>query len=129
MITVIIQDSTDSMEFYGNEIESPLVLTPQIAETDVETIDGNISTYYGSTKRQYSIRIPWMTAADYAQLQGFRDRQYSTLKYPQVSITGATNVNVTNMTAKLTLNAQSMIDQCGLVEGVEITLRESKQIV
>ena len=129
MITITIQDSTDSMEFYGNGIESPLVLTPQIAETDVETIDGNISTYYGSTKRQYSIRIPWMTATDYAQLQGFRDRQYSALKYPQVSITGATNVNVTNMTAKLTLNAQSMIDQCGLVEGVEITLRESKQIV
>ena len=127
MINITIQDSEDSMTL-GGAIEIPLTLSQIINETDVQTIDGNISTYYGSTKRQYQFKIAWMDADTYASLKGFRDRQYANLRYPIVSITGDSNINVDMMTAKITLSDQEVVDHCGTVENVVITLRESKQM-
>lgn len=127
MITITIQDSEDTMTFTAM-ITSPINYAPVITETDVQTIDGNISTYYGSTKRNYEIEIGWMDSDEYARLVAFRDRQYANLKYPQVTITGDQNLNVTSMVAKLTLGTQYTVDQCGLVEDISITLRESKQM-
>lgn len=127
MITITIQDSEDTMTFTAM-VTSPINYAPIITETDVQTLDGNISTYYGSTKRNYEIEIGWMDSNEYARLVAFRDRQYANLKYPQVTITGDQNLNVTNMIAKLTLGTQYTVDQCGLVEDISITLRESKQM-
>lgn len=127
MISLTIQDSEDIMDI-TNLIASPVTLTPIINEADVETIDGNISTYYGSTKRQYEFKIGWMDASEYARLIAFRDRQYTSLKYPIVSVIGATNLNVQNMAAKMTVNEQSVVNNCGIVENITITFRESKQM-
>lgn len=127
MISITIQDSTDSMTF-DNAIEVPLTLSQIINEADVQTIDGNISTYYGSTKRQYQFKLGWMDAESYAALRGFRDRQYANLKYPSITITGNENISVNMMTAKIAINDQEVADHCGAVEGVVITLRESKQM-
>lgn len=127
MITLTIQDAQDIISF-DTILSSPIILTPIINETDVETIDGNISTYYGSTKRQYQFKIAWLDATTYAQIIGFRDRQYTNLKYPRISITGATNINVSDMVAKITVSEQEVVDKCGTVENVVLTFRESKQM-
>lgn len=126
MITLQIQDATDSMTF--DVLVVPVTLSPIINETDVETIDGNISTYYSSTKRQYSFKLGYLDAETYAGLLGFRERQYQALKYPTITITGDQNINVTNMTAKIEVNDQNVINNCGLVENVVVTFRESKQM-
>lgn len=127
MISLTIQDSEDSMTF-TTPLSSPIVLTPIINEADVETVDGNISTYYGSTKRQYVFKIAWLDAETYGSLQAFRDRQYANLKYPRITVDGAPNLNVTDMTAKITINDQEVTNNCGLVENITLTFRESKQM-
>lgn len=125
-IQLTIADTTDTQTF--NIISSPLVSTPVIAETDVVTVDNNVSTYYTGTKRQFRIDLGYMDAETYAVLVGFRDRQYTNLKYPQITITGDENINVTDLTAKMVLSEQKVVNHCGLVEDVVVTFRESKQM-
>lgn len=127
MIKLQITDSADTMEFDA-KLSVPITLTPIINETDVQTIDGNISTYYGSTKRQYTFEIGWLDAEAYAGLLGFVQRQYTNLKYPQITVTGDDNLNIENMTAKITLNEQKVTNACGLVEDIILTFRESRQM-
>lgn len=127
MITLTIQDSTDSMTF-GASLVTPIQLSPIINETDVETIDGNISTYYSSTKRQYSVNLFPMDEQSYAELRAFVTRQYQNLKYPQITITGTTNLNVTNLTAKISMSSIDVVNSCGLVDNISLTFRESKQL-
>ena len=110
-------------------LEAPLVSSPVIAETDVVTVDNNISTYYTGTKRRFEVNFGFMSDTDYAKLLGFRERQYSNYKYPTIQITGASNITSTPITAKMILNDQRIIDNCGLVENVTAEFRESKQMV
>lgn len=127
MITLTIQDDTDSMTF-GATLITPIELNPIVNETDVETIDGNISTYYGSTKRQYNIKLMAMDAESYASLRAFLQRQYQNLKYPSISVEGTTNLNITNMTAKISMSQINVVNSCGLVDDITVTFRESKQM-
>ena len=125
-ITLTITD-TSVTQTYG-VLMAPVVSSPIITETDVQTVDGNISTYYNSTKQSFTIQLGDMTQDEYSVLKGFIARQYSNLKYPVITITGAINLNVTNMVAKMVLNDQNVVTNCGLVEGVQVVFRESKQI-
>lgn len=127
MILLTIQDSEDSMTF-GATLITPISLTPIINETDVETLDGNISTYYSSTKRQYTFRLYAMDAESYSQLKAFIQRQYSNLRYPSITVEGGPNLNVEGMTAKMALSEQQVINQCGLVDNITVTFRESRQM-
>ena len=125
-ITLTITD-TSVTQTYGL-LMSPVVSSPIITETDVQTVDGNISTYYNSTKQSFTVQLGYMTQDEYSVLKGFIQRQYQNLKYPAITITGAINLNVSNMVAKMTLNDQNVINNCGLIEGVQLTFRESKQL-
>lgn len=129
-ITFTISDSVDTMTFDGGQAEilSPLTSSPIIRETDVETIDSNISTYYSATKRQYTIQLGQLDAESYLSLLEFRARQYSNRKYPLITITGDQSINVNELPMKMTLNNQNVINNCGEVDNVQITLRESKQM-
>lgn len=125
-ITLTITD-TSVTQTYG-VLMAPVVSSPIITETDVQTRDGNISTYYNSTKQSFTVQLGDMTQDEYSVLKGFIQRQYQNLKYPAITITGAINLNVSNMVAKMTLNEQSVVTNCGTVEGVQLTFRESKQL-
>lgn len=125
-ITLTITDESVT-QTYGL-LMAPVVSSPIITETDVQTVDGNISTYYNSTKQSFTVQLGYMSQDEYSVLKGFIQRQYQNLKYPAITITGAINLNVTNMVAKMTLNEQSVVTNCGLIEGVQLTFRESKQL-
>ena len=125
-ITLTITDASVTQTY--TLLMSPVVSTPIITETDVQTVDGNISTYYNSTKQSFTVQLGNMTQDEYSVLKGFIQRQYQNLKYPAITITGAINLNVSNMVAKMTLNDQSVVNNCGLVEGVQLGFRESKQL-
>lgn len=125
-ISIKITDTQSTETF--SLIEAPLVSSPVIAETDVLTVDNNISTYYTGTKRRFEVNFGFMSALDYAKLLGFRDRQYTNYKYPTIQITGASNIPSTTITAKMVLNDQRIINNCGLVENVTAEFRESKQM-
>ena len=125
-ITLTITDTSVTQTY--TMLMAPVVSAPIITETDVQTVDGNISTYYNSTKQSFTVLLGDMTQDDYSVLKGFIQRQYSNLKYPSITITGAINLNVNQMTAKMTLNDQNVVTNCGLVEGVQLFFRESKQL-
>ena len=125
-ITLTITDPSVTQTY--ELLMSPVVSSPIITETDVQTVDGNISTYYNSTKQSFLVQLGDMTQAEYSVLKGFIQRQYQNLRYPAITITGAINLNVNNMIAKMSLNDQSVINNCGTVEGVQLTFRESKQL-
>lgn len=125
-ITLTISDSQDTQTY--TVIAQPLVSSPIINERDVETLDGNISTYYSSTKQALEVNLAYMTENQYKALVAFRDRQYQLLKYPTITISGAENIKVDQMTMKLALNEQRIVCRCGVVEEVVVTLRESKQL-
>jgi len=128
MISFTITDLQDSQTFNTEAIVAPLVESPVIAETDVVTIDNNLSTYYTGTKRSFSIDLGYLDKETYSVLKGFRDRQYTNMKYPLITITGDENINVTNLPMKISLSEQRVVDKCGLVSDVVLSLRESKQI-
>lgn len=125
-ITLTITD--DSVTQTYGLLMSPVVSAPIITETDVQTVDGNISTYYNSTKQSFTVQLGYMSQDEYSVLKGFIERQYQNLKYPVITITGALNLEVENLVAKMSLNDQNVITNCGLVEGVQLTFRESRQL-
>lgn len=125
-ITLTITDTSVTQTY--TLLMAPVVSSPIITETDVQTVDGNISTYYNSTKQNITVQLGDMSQDEYSVLKGFITRQYQNLKYPAITITGAINLDVSNMVAKMSLNDQNVINNCGTVEGVQLIFRESKQL-
>ena len=126
MIRLTITDTNNTQTF--RVLASPLTASPIIKETDVETVDGNISTYYSATKRQFTVHLGYLTSIEYATLRAFQTRQYENKLYPVITISGDPNLDATNVTAKMMLNDQNIVDNRGVVEDVIVTFRESKQM-
>lgn len=126
MIRLTITDTNNTQTF--RVLASPLTASPIIKETDVETVDGNISTYYSAMKRQFIVHLGYLTSSEYAALRAFQMRQYENKLYPVITISGDPNLDATNVTAKMILNDQNIVDNRGVVEDVIVTFRESKQM-
>jgi len=81
-----IQDTEETAEF--KVLEKPIIQKPLIAESDVVTIDNNLSTYVtGTQKRELTVGLGYLDSVGYETLRRIRDRQYAVLKYPTVTIT------------------------------------------
>lgn len=81
-----IQDAEETAEF--KVLEKPIIQKPLIAESDVVTIDNNLSTYVtGTQKRELTVGLGYLDSVGYETLRRIRDRQYAVLKYPTVTIT------------------------------------------
>lgn len=123
MYEIIISDSTTTETL-------PLLnvpLTQQIIEgaTDVETLDMNLYTDFVGTKRLWNHEWAYMSEEDYTILQGFYLRQFTLLEYPSITIS---ELGVEDVVVRMSLSPQSIIDNCGTVEGVEVTFRETVQM-
>lgn len=125
-ITITITDSTVTHTYEVWAI--PLVSSPDHIGQTVETVDGNVSDYYKARKQKLTLSLGYMTEGEYSVLKGFVDRQWENRRYPTITISGAANLSVTNMVARMELNSQNVIDNCGTVEGVQVSFRESKQL-
>lgn len=125
-ITITITDPTVTRTYDVWAI--PLVSNPDHIGQMVETVDGNVSDYYKARKQKITLSLGYMTAGEYSVLKGFIDRQWENRRYPTITISGAANLQVTNMVARMELNAQNVIDNCGTVEGVQVSFRESRQL-
>lgn len=125
-ITVTITDQTVTRTYDVWAI--PLISNPDHIGQMVETVDGNVSDYYKARKQKITLSLGYMTAGEYSVLKGFIDRQWENRRYPTITITGAANLQITDMVARMELNSQNVIDNCGTVEGVQVSFRESKQL-
>lgn len=94
------------------------------ASTEVTTLDLNVYIDLLSTKRVWKISWGYMSATDYASLRAFYDRQFSSLEFPDVTIP---DLGVTSVVVRATISDLMVTDSSGLVENVELTLRETIQ--
>lgn len=94
------------------------------AASEVVTLDLNMYVDLLNTKRVWTIRWGYMNASEYTILKAFYGRQFTDLKFPDVTIP---DMNVSSVVVRATLNEQNVTDESGLVENVELTLRETIQ--
>lgn len=106
------------------ELEVPLTITTIEGASDVETLDKNIYTDFITTKRMVSHTWAYLTEAQFNAIKAYYDRQFTDFQYPSITVTEA---GITDMTARMTLNPQTIIDHCGTVSDVTVSFRESKQ--
>lgn len=114
----------DSTSWTSPPPQTPLNIQTVESAIDVTTLDLNIYTDLIATKRMWTVNWGTMTAADFASLKGFYDRQFTLYKFPLLSIT---DLSLSSIVVRMTINDQSIVSAGGLVDGVTITLRETTQ--
>jgi len=119
---ITLHDSTSS--WTSPPPNTPLIEQVIEASSEVTTLDLNVYVDLLSTKRSWTVQWGYMSAEDYAILRGFYNRQFSSLEFPDVTIT---DLGVSSVVVRATLNDQNVTDESGLVENVQLTLRETIQ--
>jgi hypothetical protein len=108
---------------------SPAPRAPLSVETiesaiDVTTLDLNLYTDLIATKRMWTVNWGTMTAANFALLKAFYDRQFTLFKFPLLTIT---DLSISSVVVRMTISSQDIASDTGIVDGVTITLRETIQ--
>ena len=123
-ITMRIMDTVDNL-FY-ELLEVPLEKTNVDGKTTLETLDGNVFTnvtYHG--KRAITHTWAYMTEDEYRALETVERRQYETFLRPLLTID---RLGIENLPVVLEItNPQKIVSNCGTVQGVSISMRETIQ--
>ena len=122
MYDLTITDDTGTETFANPEV--PLTRETIEGATDIETLDVNVYTDFFALKGRIERTWAYMSAAEYALLKGFYERQFTTGKYPLITIEG---LGIEDLPARMTLSPTEIIDNCGYVQNVTATFRESAQ--
>lgn len=122
-LTLTITDDNTSITY--TFLPSPFNRKREIGESKVLTASGDIYTDYVYKKFEFEYEWGFLTADEYAILEGFFNRQYSLNKYPRISIP---ELGVDNMVTKMELSDQKIINSCGVVQNVKVSFRESSQL-
>lgn len=122
-LTLTITDDNTSVTY--TLLPSPFNKKRELGESDVTTASGDVYTDYIYKKFKFEYEWEFLNADEYAVLEGFYSRQYSLNKYPRISIP---ELGVDNMVARMELGDQKIINNCGLVQNVKVSFRESSQL-
>lgn len=123
MYAISITDDTGTVTL--PLLNVPLVQQVLEGAVDITTLDMNIYTDFTNQKRMWSHKWAYMSESDFTVLKGYFDRQFSLMRYPLITIT---DLGVTDIAVRMTLNPQNIIDHCGTVENVQVTFRETNQL-
>lgn len=123
MYDITITDSTGTQTMPESEV--PLTISELEGTTDVTTLDFNLYTDFVAKKRTWSHTWAYMSEDEFNVIKGYYDRQFTLYQYPKLTIEG---LGVNQVTARMTLSPQNIIDNCGMVQGVTVSFRESQQI-
>lgn len=123
MIEIKLTDDTGTTTF--NALEIPLSIQTIEGATDIQTLNYDIYTDFLVKKRVWSHKWSYMKESEYNELKGYYDRQFTLFKYPQLSID---YLNINNIPVRMTLNTQEIIDNCGTIQNIEVSFRETKQL-
>lgn len=118
-----LTDITTTDTFADPQI--PVSTTPIEISREIEVLSGSVYTDYVSQKRTWTVTFKFMDIATYTSLKGFYDRQFSLFQYPLLTIT---DDNAVDIPVKMTINSQQIIDNCGTVQDVTVSFRESEQL-
>lgn len=122
MYEIDITDSSGTTTLPALEV--PLNQETLEGSSDVQTLDFNVYTDFITTKRRITHTWAYLTEAEFNVIKAYYERQFTDFQYPRITIT---ELGITDMTARMTLNPQTIIDHCGTVADVTVTFRESKQ--
>jgi len=123
-ITMQLIDTVDNLTY--DLLEVPLTQEIIDGKTNVEPLNGDVFTYVTyDGKRRITHSWAYMSEDDYLRLLAFERRQYSTFLRPLLTIP---RLGIENMPVILEFsNPQKIVNNCGVVNGVTIVMRETSQ--
>lgn len=123
MIVLILANNAGSLTL---ELPSPPVTTTTVeGATDVQTLDNNVSTYFTTNKRQWLYQRDSMSESAFNELKAIYDAQWTEFRYPLLSIA---HYGISDVPVRMYLESRNAIDNCGTVEDVSVTFRETRQL-
>lgn len=120
---LILTDSSGSLTL--PQLSPPFETEILEGATDVQTLDNNISTYFTANKVLFKHTWPYMSEENYTALMQYYHRQWTDYKYPLLTFE---YLNVENLPVRMSVSPLNLIDKCGTMENVTITLRETRQL-
>lgn len=122
MYKIYLTDSAGTHEL--PPLEVPLTMVKNEKMTTVEPLSGNVFDQYIATKRTWTHTWAYLTKEQYDLLDEIYERMKSEYTYPALTIDGE---NVENLVVRYELGAKNIIDNCGEVQDVTVTFRETRQ--
>lgn len=122
MYKIFLTDSAGVHEL--PELEVPLTRVKNEKMTTVEPLSANVYDQYIATKRTWTHTWAYLTAEQFDLLDEIYERMKSERTYPLLTIDGE---NVEDLVVRYDLSAKNIIDNCGDVQGVTVTFRETRQ--
>lgn len=123
MITIQLTDDTTTLVL--PMLEVPLSEETIENATDVQTLDFNVYTDFIAQKRLWSHTWAYLSQSDYNALRGFYDRQFTTFKYPRITIS---HYSISNVPVRMSLSNKQIVTHAGEVENVQVSFRETAQL-
>lgn len=122
MYKIYLTDSAGTHEL--PPLEVPLTMVKNEKMTTVEPLSGNVFDQYIATKRTWTHTWAYLTKEQYDLLDEIYERMKSEYTYPALTIDGE---NVKDLVVRYELGAKNIIDNCGEVQDVTVTFRETRQ--
>lgn len=107
-------------------LEKDFINTPLDKAVDIETLDNSLYTdFTDNSHSAWEFNYASLSEAQYNALRAIYDEQFTLYEYPTLSIP---YYDVEDVPVRMMINPKSIIDNCGTVQGVQITFRETSQL-
>jgi hypothetical protein len=107
-------------------IELEFLQVPVEKTVDIETLDNSMYTdFTGNRHSTWSYSYESLTQAEYDALRAAYDAQFTSYQYPTLSIP---YYSVTDIPCRMSINDKSVWNNCGSVQNVQISFRETSQL-
>lgn len=121
--TLYLTDSDGTHEL--PPLEVPLTRVKNEKMTTVEPLSGNVYDDFIATKRVWAHTWRYLTPEEYDLLDEIYERMKTEWTYPELTVDGE---GVSNLVVKFELGPKEIIDDCGNVQDVTVSFRETRQI-
>ena len=122
-LTLTITDDQETVTY--DLLEVPFTKANETGTSDVTVLSGNVYTDYVYHKFRLDHTWAVMSEDEFLEIEGFYNRQFSLNKYPRVTVP---ELGIDNVPCRMKLSDRKIISNCGLVEKVKISLRETVQL-
>jgi hypothetical protein len=122
-ITATLTNDNGSLQLPA--IEKQFLHAPLENAVDIQTLDGNIYTDFTSQKASWEFNYDSLTEDEYDAIRAFYDAQFTLLAYPLLSIPF---YSLTNRSVRMYINEKDIWNNCGAVQNVKLTFRETDQL-
>lgn len=127
MYSIYLTDSAGTHEL--PPLEVPLTRVKNEKQTVVEPLSGNVYQDFIATKRTWSHTWKYLTPEQYDLLDAIYERRKTNGTYPSLTIVSDnSNDNVSSLVVQYELSPKNIIDDCGNVQNVTVSFRETRQM-